>query len=119
VPVIVLTARNAAEDRIRGLDPGVDDYVTKPFSPAEVVLRVQAVPWPASADSAAVTCSAAVREDVARHGPVLDRLAGVIRRGQERGESDATHAVRHSFLRLFGIPDDPDSGERWLAGAPG
>ena len=43
VPVIVLTARSAAEDRIRGLALGADDYVTKPFSPAEVVLRVQAV----------------------------------------------------------------------------
>ena len=43
VPVIVLTARSAAEDRIRGLTLGADDYVTKPFSPTEVVLRVQAV----------------------------------------------------------------------------
>ena len=43
VPVIVLTARSAAEDRIRGLTLGADDYVTKPFSPTEVVLRVQAM----------------------------------------------------------------------------
>lgn len=43
VPVIVLTARSAAEDRIRGLALGADDYVSKPFSPTEVVLRVQAV----------------------------------------------------------------------------
>ncbi|GAA1827651.1 response regulator transcription factor [Actinomadura chokoriensis] len=43
VPVIVLTARSAVEDRIRGLESGADDYVTKPFSPTEVVLRVQAV----------------------------------------------------------------------------
>lgn len=43
VPVIVLTARSAVEDRIRGLANGADDYVTKPFSPTEVVLRVQAV----------------------------------------------------------------------------
>ena len=43
VPVIVLTASSAAEDRIRGLTLGADDYVTKPFSPTEVVLRVQAV----------------------------------------------------------------------------
>jgi len=42
-PVIVLTARSSVEDRIRGLQLGADDYVTKPFSPAEVVLRVQAV----------------------------------------------------------------------------
>ena len=42
-PVIALTARSAVEDRIRGLERGVDDYVTKPFSPREVVLRVAAV----------------------------------------------------------------------------
>lgn len=42
-PVIVLTARSSTDDRIRGLQLGADDYVTKPFSPAEVVLRVQAV----------------------------------------------------------------------------
>ena len=42
-PVIALTARSAVEDRIRGLERGADDYVTKPFSPQEVVLRVGAV----------------------------------------------------------------------------
>ena len=43
VPVVVLTARSEVVDRIRGLELGADDYVTKPFSPPEVVLRVQAV----------------------------------------------------------------------------
>ena len=43
VPVIALTARSSVEDRIRGLERGADDYVTKPFSPQEVVLRVGAV----------------------------------------------------------------------------
>ncbi len=42
-PVVVLTARSAVEDRIRGLKLGADDYVSKPFSPTEVVLRVAAV----------------------------------------------------------------------------
>ena len=42
-PVLVLTARGAVEDRIRGFELGADDYVAKPFSPTEVVLRVQAV----------------------------------------------------------------------------
>lgn len=42
-PVIVLTARSAVNDRIAGLRSGADDYVVKPFSPTEVVLRVRAV----------------------------------------------------------------------------
>ena len=42
-PVLVLTARSTVEDRIGGLSMGADDYVTKPFSPTEVVLRVGAV----------------------------------------------------------------------------
>jgi two-component system, OmpR family, phosphate regulon response regulator PhoB len=43
VPVVVLTARREEPDRIRGLELGADDYVTKPFSPKELVLRVEAV----------------------------------------------------------------------------
>jgi two-component system phosphate regulon response regulator PhoB len=43
VPVIVLTARRDEPDRVRGLELGADDYVTKPFSPRELVLRVGAV----------------------------------------------------------------------------
>ncbi len=42
-PILMLTARAAEEDRIRGLELGADDYVTKPFSPREVVLRVEAI----------------------------------------------------------------------------
>ena len=43
VPVLMLTAKSSEEDRIRGLELGADDYVTKPFSPRELVLRVQAI----------------------------------------------------------------------------
>jgi DNA-binding response OmpR family regulator len=43
VPVLVLTAMSSESDRIRGLELGADDYVTKPFSPRELVLRVQAI----------------------------------------------------------------------------
>lgn len=43
VPVIMLTARGEEADRIRGLETGADDYVTKPFSPRELVARVAAV----------------------------------------------------------------------------
>jgi DNA-binding response OmpR family regulator len=43
VPILMLTAKTTEEDRIRGLELGADDYVTKPFSPRELVLRVQAI----------------------------------------------------------------------------
>jgi len=43
VPVLFLTARDAVEDRISGLTVGADDYVTKPFSLEEVVLRIRAI----------------------------------------------------------------------------
>ena len=43
VPIIMLTARGEESDRIRGLETGADDYVTKPFSPRELLARVGAV----------------------------------------------------------------------------
>ena len=43
VPIIMLTARGAEDDRIRGLETGADDYVTKPVSPRELIARVAAV----------------------------------------------------------------------------
>ena len=43
VPIIMLTARGEEADRIRGLETGADDYVTKPFSPGELIARVGAV----------------------------------------------------------------------------
>lgn len=43
VPIVMLTAREAEDDRVRGLETGADDYVTKPFSPRELVARVNAI----------------------------------------------------------------------------
>ena len=43
VPILMLTAKSEERDRITGLEAGADDYVTKPFSPRELVLRVQAI----------------------------------------------------------------------------
>jgi two-component system phosphate regulon response regulator PhoB len=43
IPIVMLTARGEEEDRIRGLKTGADDYVTKPFSPRELMARVEAL----------------------------------------------------------------------------
>jgi DNA-binding response OmpR family regulator len=69
VPVILLTALGAETDRIMGLEIGADDYVTKPFSPRELVLRVGSVLRRARAAGAGQRRPAAV--DVLRDGPLI------------------------------------------------
>ena len=70
VAIVMLTARDAEVDRILGLELGADDYITKPFSPRELVARVKAVlrrtASPASDDEPAVLRIADVEIDVAR-----------------------------------------------------
>ncbi len=76
MPVIVLTARADLEDRIEGLSQGADDYVVKPFSPREVVLRVRAVlargPRRGIDAGAKTYCSGRLTIDEARHEARLD-----------------------------------------------
>ncbi|MFI1991547.1 response regulator transcription factor [Actinoplanes sp. NPDC020271] len=75
VPVVILTARSGVEDRIDGLRRGADDYVTKPFSPTELVLRVEAVLHRARGGNGAgevVTFGGRLRVDEARHEVRLD-----------------------------------------------
>lgn len=43
IPIILLTARGEEEDKVRGLDVGADDYMTKPFSPRELLARIRAI----------------------------------------------------------------------------
>jgi DNA-binding response OmpR family regulator len=85
VPIVMLTALGAADDRIAGLEAGVDDYLSKPFSPRELTLRVQtvlrrtlAVEEVAAAGSpASIVDRAGIRIDTAARTAVLDgdRLA--------------------------------------------
>ena len=70
VPILMLTAKSSEEDRVKGLEAGADDYVTKPFSPREVVLRVQAIlrrGGQAAPDGAASYGGGALRIDEAKH----------------------------------------------------
>ena len=76
VPILMLSARGATEDRIAGLRSGADDYLPKPFSPAELVLRVRRILDRAGA-SAAGPASAALRRadlvlDPERHETTID-----------------------------------------------
>jgi len=76
IPIIMLTARGEEGDKLRGLDSGADDYVTKPFSPSELIARIRAVlrrARPAPAD------------EVLRYGDVIMDLAAhrVRRNGRE------------------------------------
>ena len=68
LPIIMLTARGEENDRLRGLDSGADDYVTKPFSPAEVIARLRAVLRRALPSTAAETLEYAdITLDLAGH----------------------------------------------------
>jgi DNA-binding response OmpR family regulator len=68
VPVLVLTARGDEADRVTGFELGADDYVTKPFSPRELVARVQAIVRRSRGGPGAGTVTIGdVRVDLARH----------------------------------------------------
>ena len=74
-PVIVLSARGTVGDRIEGLETGADDYVPKPFSPAELVLRVKRV-LERVGDEAGAAAAAPAGPNLLRHGDLcmdLDR----------------------------------------------
>lgn len=67
IPVIMLTARSDEDDKVKGFDAGVDDYVTKPFSPKELIARIKAVIRRVSPTS--------LEEEVEFHGLKLDPVA--------------------------------------------
>lgn len=69
IPILMLTARGQTQDRISGLEKGADDYVGKPFSPKELVLRVQAL-----LRRSAMTAEAATE---LREGPFVFDIVGV------------------------------------------
>ena len=72
LPIIMLTARGEESDRVRGLDTGADDYVTKPFSMSELTARVRAV---------LRRIRPGLAEDRVRHGDiVIDRVAHRVKR---------------------------------------
>ena len=73
VPILILTAKDAVPDRVKGLDAGADDYVVKPFSPRELVARIRAVFRRRAPELAGeVLQYGPIRLDAARHEILVD-----------------------------------------------
>lgn len=96
LPVVMLTARGDEEDRVLGLEVGADDYVTKPFSPRELVLRVESVLRRTGAPPAALAEAA---QPWLRAGPLaLDPTA---RRATRDGTELALTTREFDLLEYF------------------
>lgn len=104
VPIVMLTALGEEDDRIRGLEVGADDYLTKPFSPRELVLRVQSVLRRSGASSALPEREPGL-PDVSVDGDLeLDRRARRVRRdGRELGLTVREFDLLAWFLAHPGI----------------
>jgi two-component system OmpR family response regulator len=90
-PVLMLTARDALEDRIGGLDAGADDYLTKPFAFAELLARLRAVARRAAPERPAVIAVGDLTLDPATHS---------VRRGNTEIElSPKEFALLETFMR--------------------
>jgi two-component system OmpR family response regulator len=94
VPILMLTARDAVEDRVRGLDTGADDYLTKPFSLAELLARLRALARRGPVERPVVLEVGDLRLDPASHE---------VWRGDERIELSAREfALLEAFMRRPG-----------------
>ncbi len=99
VPILLVTARDAEEDKIRGLGAGADDYVTKPLSFPELMARIEAVLRRTAARSAAVS-----GEEVRHPGLVIDgRAHRVVAEGHE------IHLTRTEYRLLRHLAERPES----------
>jgi len=90
LPIIMVSARGEEEDRIRGLDTGADDYVTKPFSPRELVARVNAVLRRAKTEDQA--------EQIEIGGVIIDHLS---RRVTANGQRIDIAPTEYRLLYFF------------------
>jgi two-component system phosphate regulon response regulator OmpR len=110
VPIIMLTARHEAEDRIQGLQIGADDYVGKPFEPRELVLRI------ANILKRAAPAPVELPEEVA-FGPYIFH----IERGELRNGTEIVHLTdrEREMLRSLAATPGETVARAMLAGGPG
>ncbi|WP_404342837.1 phosphate regulon transcriptional regulator PhoB [Pseudoalteromonas mariniglutinosa] len=91
IPIIMLTARGEEEDKVRGLEVGADDYVTKPFSPKELMARIKAVIRRVSPTS--------LEEAIEVHGLRLDPISHrVTSEGSELDMGPTEFRLLHFFM---------------------
>ena len=91
IPIIMLTARGEEEDKVKGLEVGADDYVTKPFSPKELMARIKAVMRRVSPTS--------LEEAIEVHGLRLDPISHrVTSAGTELDMGPTEFRLLHFFM---------------------
>ncbi|MBS3798393.1 MULTISPECIES: phosphate regulon transcriptional regulator PhoB [unclassified Pseudoalteromonas] len=91
IPIIMLTARGEEEDKVRGLEVGADDYVTKPFSPKELMARIKAVIRRVAPTS--------LEEAIEVHGLRLDPISHrVTSQGSELDMGPTEFRLLHFFM---------------------
>ncbi len=109
-PMIMLTARDAVEDRVRGLDEGADDYLTKPFSLAELLARLRALARRGPSERPAVLEAGGLR---------LDPATREVWRGDARARalSAREFALLETFMRRAGQVLEPGAAARGGVGS--
>ncbi|MGL5012220.1 MAG: response regulator [Paracoccaceae bacterium] len=111
VPILLLTAKGEAANRIEGFEAGADDYLVKPFEPKELLLRINAVLRRAPAVQTVVKPKALMMGDVR-----YDLERGELWRGTDLVRLTATESA---LMRIFaGAPGAPISRERLVGDAP-
>ncbi len=113
IPILMLTARAEAIDRVRGLEAGVDDYLAKPYEPKELLLRIGSILRRTRAPAPAASAD----EPALRFGPfVFLAERGELRRGEEMVR--LTERERE-ILRLLGATPNVSVSREALAGGGG